>query len=271
MFITFEGGEGSGKSTQSVLLAERLKKDGHDVVLTREPGGTEGAESIRELVLKGDIDRWDSLTESLLFLASRSDHWQRVIKPSLDAKKIVICDRFHDSTIAYQGHGKGVDINFLNTVYKQITGGVFPDRTYLLFIEPKVGLTRSVSRENNDEIRFERMKSKFHEAVWKRYIWEHFREIAQSLKDGEISKEIVENLELQLVSIISLNMEGGESELEDCAINLQKYLLQILKENPTMYKDNPKNSRFWLINGDNSIKHIANEIYEDFCKIHKVD
>jgi dTMP kinase len=170
MFITFEGGEGSGKSTQSQLLVQTLKEKGYDVVFTREPGGTPGAESIRELVLTGKEDRWAPVTEALLYLAARADHWYRVVKPSLDAGKIVISDRFQDSSVVYQGLCKGVSVDFLNNIYQYITSGIFPDRTYLLSINPEIGVKRSTSRENNEETRFENMYIDFHKSVFQNFL-----------------------------------------------------------------------------------------------------
>ena len=107
LFVTFEGIDGSGKSTQARLLADHLAAQGHDVVLTREPGGSPGAEEIRALVLQGDPDRWSAQTEILLFTAARRDHLERTIRPALEAGKIVICDRFADSTRMYQGLSRG--------------------------------------------------------------------------------------------------------------------------------------------------------------------
>src|SRR5476651_865543 len=104
-FITFEGGEGTGKSTQTVLLADYLNEKGHQVVLTREPGGSDGAELIRALLVSGDIGRWTPLTEVLLLYAARAEHWQHVIAPALAQGRWVVCDRFADSTMAYQGYG----------------------------------------------------------------------------------------------------------------------------------------------------------------------
>lgn len=165
MFITFEGGEGSGKSVQSCLLAERLQAQGFKVVLTREPGGTIGAEAIRQLLLTGAADLWDALSEALLYQAARADHWFKVIKPALDRKEIVISDRFQDSTLIYQGICRGAPIDLLEFIYNKITGGIYPDRTYFLSIDPKEGLRRSLSRTGNSETRFEKMDLEFHQKV----------------------------------------------------------------------------------------------------------
>ena len=112
-FITFEGGEGTGKSTQARLLADYLIQQGHKVVLTREPGGSPGAEIIRDLLVSGAIDRWTPISEALMMYAARADHWQNLIQPELAKGTWVICDRFADSSMAYQGYGRGVDLKFL--------------------------------------------------------------------------------------------------------------------------------------------------------------
>ncbi len=164
MFITFEGGEGTGKSTQAKLLHDFFVEDGFDVVLTREPGGTPLAEEIRKVLLTGEPGKMDAMTEALMYLAARADHWARKIKPALDAGKIVICDRFHDSSLVYQGICKGVDIGLLNVIYNGITNGRVPDRTYLIDLAPEVGIARSLAR-GNSETRFEKMQLAFHEKV----------------------------------------------------------------------------------------------------------
>jgi dTMP kinase len=172
-FITFEGGEGTGKSVQSSILCEKLKAKGFSVVLTREPGGTEGAEEIRKLLLVGDEDKWGIQAESLLYLASRADHWEKVIEPALSLGKIVIADRFHDSSVIYQGYCKGVPKWFLNNAYRMITGGRLPNRTYLIDIDPKIGIKRSIEKnnnENNNEVRYENMDIDFHNNVRKGFL-----------------------------------------------------------------------------------------------------
>lgn len=165
LFITFEGGEGSGKSIQTKLLQDFLISQKKNVILTREPGGTDLAEEIRKIVLIGDPEKLNPLTESLLYLAARSDHWFKKIKPALDMGNIVISDRFHDSSIVYQGICKNVNSAILNQIFLEITKGKLPDRTYLLDLDPKIGISRSLSREDNNETRFEKMDIKFHEKV----------------------------------------------------------------------------------------------------------
>ncbi len=153
LFLTFEGIDGSGKSTQARLLASRLKADGHDVVLTREPGGSPGAEEIRELVLNGPPDRWSAKTEILLFTAARRDHLERVIQPALDAGRIVICDRFADSTRMYQGLSRG-DLRGIVDQLHALMIGREPDVTILIDMEPQAGLDRALARVGA-EARFE--------------------------------------------------------------------------------------------------------------------
>ncbi len=152
-FITFEGIDGSGKSTQSRMLAEALAGDGFDVVLTREPGGSAGAEDIRALVLEGDPDRWSAETEILLFTAARRDHLERTIEPALAAGKVVICDRFADSTRMYQGLSRGD----LRKVVDQLHALMIkrePDLTILIDMDPGLGLERALGRRGHEQ-RFE--------------------------------------------------------------------------------------------------------------------
>ena len=152
-FISFEGIDGSGKSTQAKVLTKTLEDLGHNVVLTREPGGSIGAEEIRRLVLQGDPDRWSAESEILLFTAARRDHLEKTILPALDAGKIVICDRFADSTRMYQGLSRG-DLRSLVDELHSLMIPRDPDFTVLIDLDPKLGLTRAKSR-NTAEERFE--------------------------------------------------------------------------------------------------------------------
>jgi dTMP kinase len=167
-FISFEGGEGAGKSTQIRRLAERLKADGADVVLTREPGGSPGAEQIRDLILNGDVDRWSPVTETLLMYAARRDHIERVIRPALDRGAIVLCDRFADSTRAYQGAGGEAPISLIKALEEQVLGGTTPDLTLIFDIPAEVGLKRALAR--GGEARFEAKGLAFHKRLGEAFL-----------------------------------------------------------------------------------------------------
>ena len=163
-FITFEGGEGAGKSTQLRRLAETLRARGHDVVTTREPGGSPGAEQIRGLLVSGDPDRWDGMTEALLHFAARRDHLRSTVWPALEAGKWVLCDRFADSTLAYQGHGHGLPHEAIRDLYRVAVGDFKPDLTLILDLPVETGLSRAAGR-GGDEDRYERMKGGFHQRL----------------------------------------------------------------------------------------------------------
>lgn len=153
MFLTFEGIDGSGKSSQARMLADHLRGLGRDVVLTREPGGSAGAEEIRRLVLEGDPDRWSAETELLLFTAARRDHLERTIEPALAAGRVVICDRFADSTRMYQGMSRGNLRPVVDQLHKLMIGRE-PDLTLLIDMDPEIGLSRAKGRQGTEE-RFE--------------------------------------------------------------------------------------------------------------------
>ena len=171
VFITFEGGEGAGKSTQVKKLAEYLKGKGIDSVLTREPGGSPGAEEIRSVILSGKKDKWDSLSEILLFSAARRNHLTQVIWPNIDAGKWVICDRFADSTMAYQGYGRNDNLlsqKDIQSLYKLIAGDFKPDITFILDIPPEDGLKRAFDRGTTN--RMEDMDMSFHHNLRKAFL-----------------------------------------------------------------------------------------------------
>jgi dTMP kinase len=163
-FITFEGGEGAGKSTQIRLLAAHLATAGVRHVVTREPGGSPGAEEIRQLLVTGAADRWSALSETLLFYAARVDHWERVIRPALEAGTVVLCDRFADSTLAYQAYAGGMDRKQIETLHELVLPGAQPDLTLILDLPPEAGLHRAVSRAGA-EARFESKGIAFHERL----------------------------------------------------------------------------------------------------------
>ncbi len=162
-FITFEGGEGAGKSTQLTRLVARLRAGGLEVVATREPGGSPGAEAIRALVLNGAADRWSPVTETLLMYAARRDHVERVIAPALARGAWVVCDRFADSTRAYQGAGGGTDPALIAALEDQVLGATRPDLTLVFDLPPQAGLDRAHAR--GGELRFESKGLAFHERL----------------------------------------------------------------------------------------------------------
>ena len=163
-FITFEGGEGGGKSTQVRLLAGWLREQGQDVVQTREPGGSAGAERIRDLLVRGDADRWTPLGETLLHYAARAEHLERTIRPALAAGRTVISDRFADSTTAYQGYGHGVDLAFIAQLSRTIVNRNTPDLTLILDLPVEEGLRRAGARAGA-ETRYEQMDADFHRRI----------------------------------------------------------------------------------------------------------
>ncbi|MBQ4471881.1 MAG: dTMP kinase [Alphaproteobacteria bacterium] len=202
-FITFEGGEGSGKSTQIRLLADELVKSGKVVVTTREPGGTPGAEEIRKLLVTGSTDKWDKTTETLLFFASRRDHLMKKVFPALEMGAVVLCDRFADSTMAYQGYGYGDDStqqSLIKELYAQTIGDFKPNLTILLDIPVEVGLIRS-RRAGNVELRFEDRELAFHERLRRAYLMmakaepERFAVIDATQPIPKIHQEILKVIE----------------------------------------------------------------------------
>lgn len=160
-FITFEGGEGSGKSSQIDLLRSRLINKNVKLICTREPGGTPSAEIIRGLVTTGDEDKWEPMTEALLMFASRYEHTKNLIIPALEKGKWVICDRYYHSTFAYQGLGHGLGLEKMEALKKITIGDIEPDLTFFLDIDPLVGINRSKSRKSS-EVRYENMDISFH-------------------------------------------------------------------------------------------------------------
>ncbi|AUG52915.1 dTMP kinase [Thalassospira marina] len=175
IFISFEGGEGSGKSTQIRLLEQWFRHRGRDVIVTREPGGSPGAEEIRALLLTGDPGRWDAVTEALLMFASRRDHVERTIRPALAQGQVVLCDRFADSSVAYQGYGHGLGPDFIRQLWKLAIGDFKPDLTLMMDLPIETGLARAGARFANvsaAEDRFEKMELAFH-----RRLQQGFREI----------------------------------------------------------------------------------------------
>ncbi len=173
IFISFEGGEGSGKSTQITLLADYLKALKIPTLITREPGGSDGAEDIRKLLVQSGSHHWQPMTEVLLLYAARFEHVQTMIKPALQKGIWVLCDRFSDSTFAYQGAGHKLDFAQIMAIHHQVLGNFFPDLTLLLDIDPKIGLGRANAREqqkNITEDKYEQLDMAFHHALRQGYL-----------------------------------------------------------------------------------------------------
>ncbi len=177
LFITFEGGEGSGKSTQISFLSKLLTEQNIKHIITREPGGTETGEQIRKILLQGNINKLDSYSEFLCFAASRREHLKKIILPALSENKIVICDRFLDSSIVYQGMVGGLDEDIILKVHDDFCYKKYPDLTILLNVNAKIGLARK-NKNTLDENRFENFKKEFHELVQKKFL-----ELAHKHKD----------------------------------------------------------------------------------------
>ena len=164
-FISLEGGEGVGKSTQSRALAEALRARGLEVIETREPGGSPGAEAIRKLLLEGGADRWGARAEALLFAAARADHVDKTILPALEAGKWVICDRFLDSSIAYQGGADGLGAEAIRVLHAVGSAGLLPDRTLLLTLPEDIAMAREAARDAGRPDRFGARDAAYHRRV----------------------------------------------------------------------------------------------------------
>jgi dTMP kinase len=168
-FITIEGGEGAGKSTQIKLLADWLRERGIVIMTTREPGGSRGAEAIRKLLVEGSTDKWDGETEALLHFAARRDHLRRTVWPALERGEWVISDRFADSTKAYQGYGHGLPLAKIDRLYEIAVGDFRPDLTVILDLPVELGLSRAARRAGT-ETRYESMDIEFHRRLRKGFL-----------------------------------------------------------------------------------------------------
>lgn len=166
-FITFEGTDGSGKTTQIKLLEEYLKNKGYEVVFTREPGGTKVSELIRDIILDPENTEINPLTEMILYSASRAQLVAQVIKPAIKAGKIIICDRFIDSSYAYQGYGRGIDLKMIAEVNRVAVDGVSPDVTFFMDVNPEIAIKRRINESDADRI--EQEKIDFHRRVYEGY------------------------------------------------------------------------------------------------------
>ena len=163
-FITLEGGEGAGKSTQIARLKAWLEERGHRVTATREPGGSPGAEMIRKLLVEGAVERWDGTTEALLHFAARREHLRSTVWPALERGDWVVSDRFADSTLAYQGYGHGIERRIFEQLYEVAVGAFRPDLTVMLDLPVETGLERAAARRGS-ETRYESLPMDFHRRV----------------------------------------------------------------------------------------------------------
>ena len=198
LFIVFEGVEGCGKSFQSKKLLNNLKKNKIDCLLTREPGGTKSAELIRNLILKDyfnkeNKEKFDKYTDTLLYLAARNEHVKNKIKPALKSKKIIICDRFTDSTLAYQVYGKKVNVNFINNAHKYILDGLKPDITFILKVSSKASKNRLKKRRTKN--RYDNFAQSFYTKAQKSFIniaknKKNYYVIESSNNDNKLEKKI---------------------------------------------------------------------------------
>lgn len=205
-FITFEGGEGTGKSTQIKLLGEYLKGKGKDVIATKEPGGTEVGLEIRKLLVCGDKDKFDAVAEALLYFTDRHIHLSKKIWPAMDEGKIVLSDRFADSTFAYQywGYNKRVSKETLQQLYQIAVGDFKPDLTIILDIDPKIGLERSFNKAKTmevKELRFEGREFEFHQNLRKGFL-----EIAKDEPNRCVvldANKTIEELHKDIVNVVN--------------------------------------------------------------------
>lgn len=200
-FITLEGGEGVGKSTQLKHLSEAIRAHGHAVITTREPGGSAGAEAIRSLLMAGSEDRWSARAEALLFAAARADHVEKTIRPALEAGTWVICDRFIDSTRAYQGGAGGLDDGDVLALHRIGSEGLLPDRTLLLDMPVEAGVARSDLRDGSVKDRmgsktpeyYTKMAARFREMAAAEP--GRFRVIAASGTEAEVTTALIHALD----------------------------------------------------------------------------
>lgn len=196
-FITLEGGEGTGKSTQQERLVRSLQAYGFKVLATREPGGSPGAEEIRRLLVEGTPDRWDAVTEALLHFAARRDHLQKTILPALDQGLWVVSDRFADSTLAYQGYGHGLDRKIFRELYAMVLGTFVPDLTVILDAPADIGLGRAKKRGGGED-RYEAMTLAFHQRLRQGFLDIAGREpdrchvVDATLDESEVANEVLD-------------------------------------------------------------------------------
>lgn len=207
IFITLEGGEGAGKSTQLALLQTALASAGLEADFTREPGGTAQSEAIRALIVGSDAPQFLPQTEALLVMAARMEHIERRIRPALNNGKLVVCDRFLDSTLVYQGCAQGLGNAWLQQLYRLVGGNLMPDLTLYLDIEPEAGLQRTVERKYDGESKFEAKAMAFHQTVR-----EGFRQLAKASPERIVSLDAalpVETVHQQLIETLNRRFALG--------------------------------------------------------------
>lgn len=194
-FITIEGGEGSGKTSVIIKLIDELNKRGYQTLSTREPGGSKIAEEIREVILNVENTNMDYMTEALLYAASRRQHLEEVVKPAIKEGKLVICDRYVDSSLAYQGHARGLGIDNVYEVNMYATGGFMPDLTIFIDVPPEVGLSR-IKKNNRSVDRLDLEKMNFHNLVHEGYlkVYERFPERIVRIDGNKPIDEVYEDL-----------------------------------------------------------------------------
>ncbi len=206
LFISFEGGEGVGKSTQIELLKSFFLKQNINVTCTREPGGTKEGELIRKLLVSGNKNSWDPYSELLLFNALRREHINKVINPSLENGNIVLCDRFVDSTIIYQGFAGSINEEILLNLHKIFCYDLFPDITFFLSLNPKLGLARTKFRNSKNEDRFEKKGLLYH----------------QKIQNG--FKDLCKKYNKRLIEI------NAEQTIEKISVEINQYVTSIIKK-----------------------------------------
>ncbi len=217
LFVTFEGGEGAGKSTQIRRLAEALRSRGHEVLLTREPGGSPGAEAVRYVLLSGAAEAFGTRMEAILFAAARNDHVEEVIRPALLDGKIVLCDRFMDSSRVYQGVTGNLEPDFIETLQRIAVNGVVPDCTVILDIPATAGLARVKSRNADGPDRFEKEELETHEKRREAYLDIAAREPQRCRVVNAMQDEA--DIAAEILAIITKLMSGIAAEKTPVAVH----------------------------------------------------
>ena len=206
LFITFEGGEGVGKTTQINLLKSYLLNINYKVICSREPGGTIEGEQVRKLLVSGSSKTWDPMSEALMFNASRRQHINKIILPSLDKGNIVLCDRFIDSTIVYQGYAGSIEQSILKNLHKKFCYNLYPDLTFFLNLDASLGLKRTRKRSDyKEENRFENFGLDYHNKISK-----GFNNLANNNKERIITidaSQSIEQISKNIINFINLKLE----------------------------------------------------------------